>query len=124
MSVKDRPESTDIKNKTPQPDKDKREFERFVVRLTVKLVDLQSGRENRAVTHDISAKGAGIVSRSQIDSNIPLEMWLEIPRSCQEPICLKGEVAWSKMVDWDTWRIGISFDEANFLGISRLLRLR
>jgi hypothetical protein len=107
----------------PKTDEDKRDFERFIVRLTVKFVNLNNGKEERVVTHDISAKGAGIVTKEEIAKRIPLEMWLDIPDS-REPLYVKGEVAWSKMVDYDTWRVGVNFDKADFLGISRILRLR
>ena len=112
-----------MQKQIPKTDEDKRDFQRFIVRLTVKFVNLSSGKENKAVMHDVSAKGAGIVTKEEIDKKIPLEMWLDIPDS-REPLYAKGEVVWSKMVDYSTWRVGINFDQADFLGISRILRLR
>ena len=123
MSNKDKREMPDIKKQILTSDKDRREFERFVVRLTVKFINLENGNKEKGITHDISAKGLGMVANEQVDKNIPLEMWLEIPEPRQEPIHVKGEVAWSQMVDRNTWRVGINFDQVNFLGVSRILRL-
>jgi hypothetical protein len=100
---------------------DKRIFQRMTAKLNVKYLDLESGREGEARTCDISAKGIGLVSGSELKARAPLEMWLKVPDR-DEPLYTRGEVVWSKEVSSTEYRSGINLERADLLGLSRALR--
>ena len=101
---------------------DKREFQRYTVRLMVQVTGLEDKRVDIAYTHDISAKGAGLVCKEQFGKNSHIDLWL-YSAIRGEPFYIKGEVVWSKVVDQNTWRMGIEFERADFMGISKVLGL-
>lgn len=100
---------------------DKRIFQRMTAKLNVKYLDLESSREGEARTCDISAKGIGLVSGSELKARVPLEMWLKVPNR-DEPLYTRGEVVWSKEVSPTEYRSGINLERADLLGLSRALR--
>lgn len=101
--------------------KDRRVFERFIARLPVKFIDLNQNKEGTAYTHDVSAKGLGIVTQQQVNPFTPMELWLDIPDK-GESLYTRGEVAWSKPVTPNSWRIGINLERADLMGMARVLR--
>lgn len=101
---------------------DVREFERFVIRLTVKFIDLDKNKGGTGYTHDISAKGIGLITRENLCHKTPMDLYLYMPDH-HEPLSIKGEVVWSKPIDPNSWRIGINLDQTDLIGISRIFRV-
>lgn len=100
---------------------DRRIFERLTAKLSVKYLDAHSGSEGEAETCDISAKGIGLVSGSELKAHVPLEMWLKVPDR-EEPLYTRGEAVWSEEVSPTEYRSGINLERADLLGLSRALR--
>jgi hypothetical protein len=100
---------------------DKRIFERFSTRLPLKFLDLYSNKEGRGETLDISAKGIGLVANTELEAQVPLELWLEIPDK-GDPFYARGKVIWSNMVTPDEYRVGVNLEKADLVGLSRVLR--
>ena len=100
---------------------DRRIFQRFSVERPLKFLDMESGSEGQAMTLDISAKGIGLVSGSELKPRAALEMWLDVTDK-QEPIYTRGEVVWSKRTESGNFTSGINLEKANLMDLSRLLR--
>jgi hypothetical protein len=100
---------------------DRRIFQRFSVERPLKFLDMDSGNEGQAMTLDISAKGVGLVSGSELKPRAALEMWLDVSDK-QEPIYTRGEVVWSKRTESGNFTSGINLEKANLMDLSRLLR--
>jgi hypothetical protein len=100
---------------------DRRIFQRFSVERPVRFLDMDSGSEGKAMTLDISAKGIGLVSSSELKPRAALEMWLEVADK-EEPIYTRGEVVWSRKTESGNFTAGINLEKANLMDLSRLLR--
>jgi c-di-GMP-binding flagellar brake protein YcgR len=101
---------------------DRRVFERLPASLSLRFLDLISNKEGTAQTQDISAKGIGLRTNVELQPRTPLEIWLEIPDK-GEPLYTRGEVVWSRPQEANTYRVGINLEEANLMGLARLLRI-
>ena len=100
---------------------DRRIFDRFPTRMPLRFLDAGANLEGIAETCDVSAKGIGFLSSQQIAPRSPLEVWLEIPDK-GEPLYARGEVAWSKYLEPNKYRIGINLERADLMGLSRVMR--
>ncbi len=101
---------------------DHRIFARFAARFPLRFLDSNTSREGDAMVRDVSAKGLGLVASEALAPLTPLEMWLDIPDK-GEPLYVRGEVAWSKKLDADQYRIGVNLERADLMGLSRVLRV-
>lgn len=101
--------------------KDSRIFARFLTELSLRFLNLATGKEGKAETHDISANGLGIVTPDYLEPNARLEVWLGAPDK-GEPLYTRGKVVWSKRESWNVHRCGISLEKADLMGVSRVLR--
>ena len=101
---------------------DHRIFARFAARFPLRFLDSNTSREGDAMVRDVSAKGLGLVAGEALAPLTPLEMWLDIPDK-GEPLYVRGEVAWSKKLDADQYRIGVNLERADLMGLSRVLRV-
>jgi hypothetical protein len=100
---------------------DRRIFERIPVKLPLRFLYPTSNKEGLAQTQDISAEGVGLLTNRELLPHTPLEMWLQIPDK-GEPLHTMGEVVWSKMIEPNKYRVGISLEKAELMGMSRVLR--
>jgi hypothetical protein len=100
---------------------DRRIFVRFPVELPLRYLNLRMNHTGIAKTCDISAKGIGIFADEELMPNSPLEMWLKISNK-DEPLYMRGEVVWSRMVEQNRYRIGIELEKAEFMNFSYLLK--
>jgi len=100
---------------------DKREFVRFSVDLQLKFLDPKTNKEKEAQVHDINAKGIGILANEELAKDTTLEMWIEVSGN-KQPLYTKGKVIWSKQIEPNKYRIGISLDKVDLIGVSRILR--
>lgn len=101
--------------------KDKRRFERFKIKLNVKFIDLNKNKAGEAFTHDFCAEGIGLITQEELSPKTPVELWLYI-RNHHDPLYLKGEVVWSKPIDFNTYRVGINLEQTELIGLSRIFR--
>ncbi len=105
----------------PDGFEDRRSFLRLARILDVKIINLNTNKEAKAKTHDISASGIGFITDVPLNADASLELWLYIPDS-DEPVYTTGKVVWTNMVAPDVYRVGISLDKIDFAGIARILR--
>lgn len=101
------------------PQEDRRVFERISNSLTLRLIDLDTNKELEAHTYDISAKGLSIVIREYIWPWDRLELWLNMPDR-KLPFYTRGTAVWSSLQGIGEYRIGISLEKAEFMGMSRI----
>jgi len=101
---------------------DLRVFQRFPVKLPLRILDLDTNKEGQAQTIDISAKGIGISTNALLSPAASVEMWLKVPDR-GDPLYTRGEVIWSEMTGSNQFRSGINLDRADLMGISRILRV-
>ncbi len=99
---------------------DRRIFQRFNMKLPVRLLDLDSGLELEAQTNDVSAKGLGILLKSELKPGASLEAWLSMPDK-GEPLYTRGRAVWARK-DGPDFRIGMDLEKADLMGLSRILR--
>jgi len=102
---------------------DKRIFARFPVKLTMRFLDLLANKEVQAQALDVSAKGIGFVTATELSPLTPLEMWLKVPDK-GDPLYTRGDVVWSEMIGPNQYRTGVNLERADLMGISRVLRAR
>ena len=102
---------------------DRRIFERIPVNIPLRFLNLHSNREGLAKVQDLSAKGIGLLADEELSAHSPLEMWLQIPDK-NVPLYLRGEVVWSKPVESQKYRAGVSLERAELMGMSAVLRTR
>jgi hypothetical protein len=99
---------------------DHRIFERFQKAFSARFIGLD-GKEGVAQTFDVSAKGLGLSTSQELESNSNLEIWLDVPNST-DPLYTRGQVVWSRLVAGEGFRSGVELERADLMGISRLLR--
>ncbi|MDO8489171.1 MAG: PilZ domain-containing protein [Candidatus Omnitrophota bacterium] len=100
---------------------DHRIFERFNKEFSARFIGLD-GNERQAQTFDVSAKGLGLATVNELETNASLEIWLNVPNST-EPLYTRGQVVWSKLSGAGVgYQSGIELERADLMGISRLLR--
>lgn len=99
---------------------DHRIFERFRKEFSVRFIGLD-GKESVAQTFDVSAKGLGLSTGQELESQANLEIWLDIPNST-DPLYTRGQVVWTKLAGAAGYRSGIELERADLMDMSRLLR--
>lgn len=99
---------------------DHRIFERFQKEFSARFIGLD-GSERRAQTFDVSAKGLGLSTTDRLESNTPLEIWLDVPNST-DPLYTRGQVVWTRLAGTTGYHSGVELDRADLMGMSRLLR--
>jgi len=100
---------------------ERRLFPRIPKKLSLRFLNLYSKKWGLVKTHDISAKGIGLVTENNLEVHTPLEMWLPIADK-GENYYTKGEVAWSRQVAPNEYKVGISLENMDLEGISPFLR--
>ncbi|MDD5130118.1 MAG: PilZ domain-containing protein [Candidatus Omnitrophica bacterium] len=99
---------------------DHRIFERFKKEFSARFIGLD-GKEVVAQTFDVSAKGLGLTTDQELESQANLEIWLDVPNST-DPLYTRGQVVWSRLAGKGNFHSGIELERADLMGISRLLR--
>lgn len=102
--------------------RDRRLFERFFVEFPVRFLDRNSGREYDGTTFDVSAKGIGFIFKEALAPSTALEMWIKLPDK-GEPLYARGDIAWSRMIEPQVYKLGVDLEKADLMGISRCLRV-
>lgn len=102
--------------------RDRRVFERFPAKMSLRFLNLNSGKEGYAHTRDFSAKGLGLITSHGVPRRSLVEIWLDIPDK-GEPLYTRGEVVWTKCLAPEQYRMGVNLEKADLMGLSRALRL-
>jgi len=104
--------------------KERRLFQRFKVNFPVNFSELQSNKQGDGNMIDISAGGGGmIVTHLNLSPETFLQLHLEIPDKL-EPLHVKAKVVWTAQVGADAYRIGVQFENVDFIGLSRALKFK
>ena len=74
-----------------------------------------------AETQDISAQGIGLLAQKELLPRTPLEIWLHLPDG-DEPLYTRGQVVWSRMVEPDSYKVGVGLEKVDLMEMSRVLR--
>ncbi len=101
--------------------RDRRVFERFPAKMSLRFLNLNTGKEGFAHTRDFSAKGLGLLTSHNLATRSLLEIWLDIPDQ-GEPLYTRGEVVWAKCLAPEQFRVGVNLERADLMGLSRVLR--
>jgi hypothetical protein len=99
---------------------ERRLFPRIPKRLSVRLVNLETKKWSLAKTHDISAKGIGLITENFLAAPAPLEMWLPIADK-GESYYTKGRVVWSQRLAPAEYKTGIALEKMDLAGIAPFL---
>jgi hypothetical protein len=100
--------------------KERRAFQRIPIKLSLRILNLRSKRESLTQTVDISANGIGLIAENKLYPNTPLEIWLQTPDAA-EPLHTKGEVVWAKMLEPNSFRVGVRLEKTDLLALSQAL---
>jgi hypothetical protein len=101
--------------------RDKRIFERFPSRFSLRFRDELTNRWGLVEAEDLSAKGIGMFSNKELSPKTPLELWLPIPDK-GETYYTRGRVAWSRFVKSNKYRVGINLERTDLLGMSQFIK--
>jgi len=103
---------------------ERRMFKRFKVDIPIKFLVVEENKEGTGKILDISAAGIGlIITFERIQPLSHLEIWLQMPES-KDPIHAAGQVVWLRQLEPCVYRVGIQFDKVDFMGMSKVLRLK
>jgi|YelNatPaOPRAMG01_1025707.scaffolds.fasta_scaffold03252_15 hypothetical protein len=100
--------------------KERRKHIRIKAIFNVKFLNPPNLSEVKGFTNDISVNGLGLFTNSEINPKSYIEVKLENPLK-KSSLYLKGTVAWSKAIDFSTYRIGVELEETDWMAINELL---
>ena len=98
---------------------DRRMFDRFEVDFSVELKQPDGQKRAYAQCCDVSAGGVGLYTEAELMPQAKLELWLGIPDG-HPPFRGLARVVWSKQVQEEKWRSGLTFEEVDFMDIRRI----
>jgi hypothetical protein len=102
--------------------RDRRLSKRFAAKMSLRFLNLNTGKEGYAHTRDFSAKGLGCLTSHNVKPRSLLEIWLDIPDK-GKPLYARGKVAWTKCLAPERYRIGINLEKANLIGLDHALQI-
>ncbi len=100
---------------------DQRVFDRFMARFPVKFRYSKSNFGTNVFLRDISAEGAKIVTKEEVNLNDNLELLVDLPDGLK-PMILKGQVVWSRNTHPKTWDVGLAFDKIRLMHTRRIYK--
>lgn len=101
--------------------KDKRSLRRFVIVVNLTYFNFKANKVGKAKIKDMSLKGLGLICEEELETNIPLDIWIDIPET-GEQVHGVGEVLWVKKVEEDKFRIGVLLKNSGLVPIPSILR--
>ncbi|MCM8791899.1 MAG: PilZ domain-containing protein [Candidatus Omnitrophica bacterium] len=99
--------------------KERRQFVRIKTNLTARFIDSYK-IEGRGFVNDVSAQGLGLFMHQYLKPQTTIELWIELP-SQQKTVYLKGEVVWSKTIDFSNYRVGVQSDHVDLASLTGFL---
>ncbi len=101
---------------------DRRIFERFRSRFSLKYINLNSNKEGHGQTNDVSANGICINAQEELLAHNLLEIWLLLPNRNQ-PLYTRAEVIWSSMLERNNYKVGLKLEKPDLMELSRVLKV-
>lgn len=101
---------------------DRRCFFRFPAAVPVSYRDADNNVLGEGETRDISAKGIGFFTDKEMAPDTSLDIWLKVPDR-ENGIYVKGDIVWSRLVEPNRYRVGVSLEKVDFISMSHVLRL-
>lgn len=101
---------------------DRRIFERFPSRFSLKYINLNSNKEGLGHTNDVCANGLCINVPEELSSHNLLEIWLLLPNRNQ-PLYTRAEVIWSAMTRGKNYKVGLKLEKPDLMELSRVLKV-
>lgn len=100
--------------------RERRVFERVLARCPVTFKTERENRLAEGSSKDLSDGGLGLFSRSKLEQDMQLEMWVKVAPQIK-PLHINGKVVWAEQRRANLWRAGICFDEMAFIRIVKIL---
>ena len=100
---------------------DRRVFARLPVKLPLKFLEIGEKKESKAQTLDVCANGIGFISKTKLEPDTLLEIWMDMPES-GEPLYITGKVVWCNSIEGEPeqWRVGVSFERVNLISLGQI----
>ena len=105
---------------TSETGKERRVFERVLARCPVKFKPEKENQLNEGSAKDFSDGGVGLFTRSKLEENMYLEMWIKLSPQIK-PLHINGKVIWVDKRHPDLWRAGVCFNEMAFIKVVKIL---
>lgn len=101
---------------------DQRVFERLNVEFSGLMKQGREDQEQNILARNLSAGGMSVLSTKAFSFDDEISLSFKNPRVSQA-LDFKGRVAWTNREEPHFWRIGIQFNEINFMRTSRILNI-
>ena len=99
---------------------ERRIFARVNIKIPLRFLNYNNGKQDVTETVDISANGVGFVTKENLQPETPLKIWLDIPDH-QDPLRVTGKVIWSQdLGDNIHKRVGVHLGEDKLVGLGRV----
>ncbi len=102
-------------------EKKRRVFDRFPSRFPAKFKDSRNDFGTDVYLRDTSAGGSRVATKERLYLNDKVTLEVELSDG-NDPMVIRGEVAWVKRKDVDAWDVGLKFHEVVFMDLWRLYR--
>jgi hypothetical protein len=86
----------------------RREYNRFEINALAILIT-NKNVENTFLLKNISARGASVIGNFPLEVSNKLEIVIEIPFLCDEPIRKEAKIVWCKKISDKLWEGGLDF---------------
>ncbi|MFA5059271.1 MAG: PilZ domain-containing protein [Candidatus Omnitrophota bacterium] len=100
---------------------DRRVFDRFTARFPVKFQYSRNDFGSNVFLRDISAEGAKIVTKEQINLEDKVDLVVELPDG-HDPLILSGKIVWSRAINPSAFDAGLRFDKVDFMDTQRIFK--
>ena len=100
---------------------DRRIFDRFTARFPVKFKNSREGFGRNVFLRDICAEGAKISTKEKVLINDKIDILVEVPDG-KDPVNLRGQVAWARETNPNSWEAGVQFDALRLMGTYRIFK--
>ena len=99
---------------------ERRVFERVLARCPITYKTEKENILAEGSSKDLSDGGLGLFTRSKLEQNMHLEMWVKLTSEIK-PLHINGKVVWTEQRRPNLWRAGVCFNEMAFIKIVRIL---
>ncbi len=101
--------------------KDKRSLRRFVIVVSLTYFNFNANKVGKAKIKDMSLKGLGLICEEELQPNVPLDIWIDIPETGEQAHGV-GEVLWVKKAEEGKFRIGVALKNSGLVPLPAMLR--
>ena len=100
---------------------DQRIFDRFTARFPAKFADSREGFDSEFSLRDVSAQGARLFTRHRRHINDHVCVQIKLPDGHTQ-LNLNGQIVWIKNQSFNSWEIGLKFENVSFMALQRLFQ--